>query len=81
MNLCQHTKEQVISTISSKDGVDLKILQSDWSRVFWLISQEPDFSQYKILSKQGTMYYWTDGKDCCKTSCEKSKNSGTGFRI
>ena len=37
----------------------------------------------KSRNKQGTMYYWTHGNDCsiisttyCKTSCQKSKNSG-----
>ena len=29
----------------SRDIVNLKILQSDWLRAFWHISQEPDFSQ------------------------------------
>ena len=28
--------------------VDLKIVQSDWPRAFWTISQEEGFSQYRI---------------------------------
>ena len=34
-----------------KDMVDLKIMQSDWPREFWPISQEPDFSQVWDLYK------------------------------
>ena len=35
----------VFSSFCSRDIVNLKILQSDWLRAFWPISQEPDFSQ------------------------------------
>ena len=45
VNLYQHAKNQVISLICSGDMADLKILQSDWLRTFWLVSQEPEFSQ------------------------------------
>ena len=45
MNLYQHTKNQAFSSFFSGDIVNLKILQSDWPRAFWLKSQEPDFSQ------------------------------------
>ena len=44
MNLYQHSKNEDISSICSGDIVDLKILQSDWLRAVWQISQEPDFS-------------------------------------
>ena len=37
-----------ISSLYSKDIVDLKILQSDWLRVFWFISKELDISRYGI---------------------------------
>ena len=31
--------------------VDLKILQPDWPRAFWPLSQEPDFSKVRDLCK------------------------------
>ena len=37
-----------ISSLYSKDIVDLKIVQSDWLRVFWFISNELDISRYGI---------------------------------
>ena len=43
MNLYHHAKIQAFSSFSSRDTVDLKILQSDWLKAFWPISQEPDF--------------------------------------
>ena len=45
MNLYNHAKNQVISSFYSRDIFSLKILQLDWPRAFWPISQEPDFSQ------------------------------------
>ena len=51
MNLYEHAKNQTFSLICSRDIVDLKILQPDWSRAFWLISQEQDFSQIWDLWK------------------------------
>ena len=45
VNLYQHVKNQAISLICSGDKVDKKILQSDWLRAFWPISQEQTFSQ------------------------------------
>ena len=45
MNLYQHAKNQFFSSFFSRDIVDLKILQSDWPRAFWLISQKPEFFQ------------------------------------
>ena len=45
VNLYQHAKNQAISLICSGDMVDLKILQSDWVRKFWPLSQEPEFPQ------------------------------------
>ena len=45
MNLYQHAKNQAFSLFCSRDIVGLKILQSDWSRAFWPIYQEPEFSQ------------------------------------
>ena len=51
MNLHQYAKNQVFSSFCSRDIVNLKILQSDWSRAFWPISQEPEFSQVWNLCK------------------------------
>ena len=45
VNLYQHAKNQAISLIYSRDVVDLKILQFDWLKTFWHISQESEFSQ------------------------------------
>ena len=36
---------KAVSSICSGEIVDLKILQSDWLRAFWPISQEQNFSQ------------------------------------
>lgn len=38
-------KIRLFSSFCPIDIVHLKILQCDWQRVFWLISQKPDFSQ------------------------------------
>ena len=45
MDLYQHKQIQVVSSCCSSDIFDLEILQSDWLRAFWLISEEPDFSE------------------------------------
>ena len=45
INLYQRAKNQAFSSLCSGDVVNLKILQSGWSRAFWPISQEPDFYQ------------------------------------
>ena len=37
---------QAISSIFSRDKVDLKILQFDWLRPSWPLSQEQEFFQY-----------------------------------
>ena len=51
MNLYQHAKNQAISLICSGDMVDWKILQFDWLRTFWPISQESEFSQISDLCR------------------------------
>ena len=51
MNLHQYAKNQAFSSFSSRDIVNLKILQSDWSRALWPISQEPQFSPVWDLYK------------------------------
>ena len=50
MNLYQHGKNETLSLSCSGELVDLKILQSDWLRTFWPISQEQDLSQYGICA-------------------------------
>ena len=40
----QETVLQSVSLICSGEMVDLKILESDWLRPFWPISQEKEFS-------------------------------------
>ena len=45
INLYQHVKNQAFSLLRSGDIVNLKILQSDWLRAFWPVSQETDFFQ------------------------------------
>ena len=47
-NLYQYAKNEAILSICSDEIVDSKILRCDWLRVFWSISQEQDFSQYRI---------------------------------
>ena len=51
LNLHQYRKTQVFLSFCSRDIVNLKILQFDWWRAFWPISQEPEFSQVWFLSK------------------------------
>ena len=38
-------KNEAVSSVPTGEVVNLKILQSDWLRAFWHISQEQDFSQ------------------------------------
>ena len=51
VNLYRHAKYDAVSSICSRETVDLKILQSDWLRTFWFISQKKDFSQIKDLCR------------------------------
>ena len=44
-------KNEAFSSFYFRDIVDLKILESDWPRAFWPISQKPDFSQVRDLYK------------------------------
>ena len=50
MNLHQRDKNEAVSSICSGEILDLKILQSDWLRAFWPISQEKYFSKYRICA-------------------------------
>ena len=45
VNLYQHAKNYTVSSICVGEMVDLIILESDWLRPFWPISQKQDFSQ------------------------------------
>ena len=51
MKLYQDAKKQSILSFSSRDIVNLKILQSDWLRAFWPTSQGPDSFQIWNLSR------------------------------
>ena len=51
MNLYQYAKNQAFLSFFSRDIADLKILEYDWLRAFWRISQQPNFSQIWYLSK------------------------------
>ena len=55
MNLYQHAKSQFFSSFYFRDLFDLKVLQSDWPRVFWAISQEPELFQIWDLSKHAVI--------------------------
>ena len=48
VSLYQHAKNKAASSICSGEILDLKILQSDWLRAFWPISQQQDFPKYRI---------------------------------
>ena len=51
VNLYQQEKNEAVSSICSGEMVDLKILQSDWLRAFWPISQEQGFFLNMICAK------------------------------
>ena len=42
---CINIKKKAASLICYGEIIDLKILQSDWLRALWSMSQEQDFSQ------------------------------------
>ena len=51
VNLYQHAKNKAVSSIYSEDMVELNILQPEWLRAFWSISQEQDPSQKEHLCR------------------------------
>ena len=51
MNLDQYAKNQDFLSFCSRDIVNFKILQSDWSRAFWRISQNQIFPKYGIYAR------------------------------
>ena len=57
MNFYQHAKNEAFSSIFSREILDLKILQSEWLRAFWAISQEQYFSQIEDLRSNIDFHY------------------------
>ena len=49
-DLYQQPKNYTVSSICSGEMVDLKILEFDWLRSFWPISQKQDFSKLRICA-------------------------------
>ena len=59
MKLYQHEKNKAVSLIHSGEIVDLKILQSDWLREFWLIYLEQNFPQiYDLNSANDIRFHY-----------------------
>ena len=54
MNLYQNAKNKAALLICSEEMLDFKILQSEWLRVFWPLSQERHFSQIEDLYRNTT---------------------------
>ena len=48
--LYQDAKNYIVSLICSGEMVDLKVLEFDWLRPFWLIYQKQDFPKYRICT-------------------------------
>ena len=57
VNFYQHAKNEAVSSIFSREILDLKILQSEWLRAFWAISQEQYFSQTEDLRSNIDFHY------------------------
>ena len=51
VNLHQHAKNEVVFSICFGEIVHSKIMQSDWLRGFWPISQKQRFSQILDLCR------------------------------
>ena len=45
------------SLLCSRDIADIKMVQTDWLRAFWLSSHEPDFSQIWDLRRKHSKWY------------------------
>ena len=70
VNFYQLARNKAVSSICSREIVHLKILLSDWLRIFWPVSQEQDLSQIKdlcISTANNKNFY-------CKTSSVKIKD-------
>ena len=51
MNFVQYAKNQAISSICSGDMADIKMVQYDWLKTFWYLSQELDFPKYRTCAE------------------------------
>ena len=51
VNMYQHAEDETVSSICSGEIVDFKIVQSDWLRAFWPLSQEQNFSRYRSCAR------------------------------
>ena len=64
VNLHQHAKNEVVFSICFGEIVHSKIIQSDWLRGFWPISQKQRFSQILDLCRNTAnnkhFHYWTN---------------------
>ena len=64
VNLYQHAKNEAVSSICYGEMLDLKILQSEWLRALWPISQEQHFSQiedlYRSIANSINFHYRTN---------------------
>ena len=60
VDLYQHAKNEAVSSIFSGDMLDLKILQAEWLKEFWAISQEQYFSQKEDLRSNINFDYRTN---------------------
>ena len=49
VDLYLHAKTETVSSIFYEEMLDLKILQAEWLKEFWAISQEQYFSQKEDL--------------------------------
>ena len=50
VTLYQHAKNEAVSSICSAEIVDLKVLRSDWLRIFWPLSRNKIFPKYRICA-------------------------------
>ena len=66
MNLHQYTKPHAFSSLCFRDLGNLKIMLSDWSTEFSLLSEEPDLSKVWDLCKNTAnikfLYRWNSDK-------------------
>ena len=77
----QHTNNEAASSICSEEIVPVKILQSDWPRAFWSISQKQDlcmntanFNYKRNSVKTNNQIFQTLFLDCSPTFLGKKKS-------
>ena len=66
VNFYQHAKIEAVLLIYPGEMLDLKILQSEWLRAFWAISQEQDLSQIDLFRNTANKKNFH-----CRTNSEK----------